>query len=787
MFLLKGKKPLLYFAIVHYISYFVWLFIWSENNRTKQAGVHVFSISAPLVSFIVLLLLINRFNDRERPFWKFILFGFLSYTIGQLLTAFGDVFLHHPAPFPSMKDFFFLLQFLFYLLAFIYEIKLKHDYLHSIKFTFDTLIVLTVAISLSWHLILQHIFLEGHISYLHLLVSLAYPIGDLILLFGAVSFYLGSREIFPSIVLRSIIGGLMIQVLADTAFLLLHQDWHDILRPFWSLSPLLISLAAVLQSEIISEDSEGNRDNPKNTMSFTLLLPYFSVSFLFAMIVVQNKEFNSLIIGSAITILFVLFRQIYTSIENQTLLFKYHNLTEELEQKIGERTKELSSKNQQLLTAVQRMKHMAFHDVLSGLPNRRLFRARLISAMDEANRNRSKIAVVFIDLDRFKNINDTFGHEFGDLLLKYVSRQMVKSIRKVDTISRQGGDEFTVILNKISSKEEVIPLIEKLQSIVSTPITIKGQELHVSMSIGIAMYPIDGNTSEDLMKNADMAMYYAKEEGRNNYQFYSRNMNQTISRKMAIENGLRKAIASDEFVLYFQPQLSLHTGRIIGVESLIRWNSMEAGMVSPGEFIPVAEETGLILPIGEWVLNKACTQGKHWHDAGHHELKVAVNLSPIQFLHERLVDMVRDVLDETGFNPCCLELEITEGVAFHDAEEAIKKMQALKDLGVAISIDDFGTGFSSLIYLKRFPINTLKIAQPFIHDITNNHRDKALVEAIVSMAHSLDLLVVVEGAETLEQLAILRELDCDVVQGEVYSQPLTVTQFNAKIENQLIV
>jgi len=412
-----------------------------------------------------------------------------------------------------------------------------------------------------------------------------------------------------------------------------------------------------------------------------------------------------------------------------------------------------------------------------------MFLERLVTAMEEAKRNHYKLAVIFIDLDRFKNINDTLGHEFGDLLLKHVTKQMALSVRKIDTISRQGGDEFTILLNRIRAEEDVIPLIERIRAIVAKPIMISGQELHVSMSIGIAFYPTDGKTTDELMKNADMAMYRAKEEGRDNYKFYSMDMNKAISRKMALENGLRKALKNDEFVLVYQPQVNLQTGEIVGVETLLRWNTMEAGMVSPNQFIPVAEESGLIIPIGEWVLKQACMQGKSWHDLGHNHIKVAVNLSPVQFLHDNLVEMVNKALKTTGFNPNYLELEITEGVAFTDAEAAIKKMQNIRDLGVRISLDDFGTGYSSFMYLKRFPINMLKIPKPFNQDIMINQKDRALVETIIYLGHSLGLSVIAEGIENEEQLKILKELHCDVIQGDLYSKPLSVMQVGAIIES----
>ncbi|WHY00054.1 EAL domain-containing protein [Neobacillus sp. DY30] len=639
--------------------------------------------------------------------------------------------------------------------------------------------MMITAVTLSWYFIIRN-----HQTY-NIFIGL--PLGDLILFFGAMIFYLGSEKLSPFRVV--ILSSLLLQVIADSSYLIFTINnipfIESLFHPLWTLSPLLMGIAGTLaaQNDGVTFEKKNKSHSLKNSITLRLLLPYLSIILLFMTMIFQHDDSNSLIIGSAAAILLLLSRHIFASLENQTLLIKYHELTEELEQKIGERTEELSAKNQQLLSAARKMKYMAYHDVLSGLPNRRMFLERLKTAMDEAKRNHFKLAVIFIDLDRFKNINDTLGHEFGDLLLKHVTKEMAKSVRKIDTISRQGGDEFTVLLNRIRAVEDVIPLVERIRAVVAKPIIIQGQELHVSMSIGIAFYPSDGKTTEELMKNADMAMYRAKEEGRDNYKFYSIDMNKTVSRIMALENGLRKALKNNEFVLNYQPQVSLQTGEIVGVEALLRWNTVEAGMVSPIQFIPVAEESGLIIPIGEWVLNHACMQGKAWHDSGQSHLKVAVNLSPVQFLHENLVEMVINALRTTGFNPNYLELEITEGVAFTDAEAAIKKMQALRDLGVRISIDDFGTGYSSLMYLKRFPINTLKIPKPFNQDIMAGQKDKALVETMIYLGHSLGLSVIAEGIESKEQLLFLKEHHCDIVQGDIYSKPLTVLQINALIEN----
>jgi diguanylate cyclase len=784
---LVRKKLLIYYTLFHILGFYLLLYLDVGSNT-------IFLTVAPFLSSIILFFVYHNLKTSDKNVWLFLSIGSFGYFIAELTKFFNMNSLHNEALVPGLADLFNMVQILCYLIAFIYKIQNNSKNLNLIKFIFDTCIIMTVAVTFSWHFIIREILIQHtNQSLLFQLVSIGYPIGDFILFFGSIVFCLGSANFFPSRVLSLILVSLALQVGVDSFFLYLNLSnipfSETLFQPSGSLALLLMAIAGTFALEVdgTNEDQhlpkKNKIDTLKDSISLRLLLPYISVILLFMLMIFQNKEYKSLVIGSAISILLVILRHVFTSLENQTLLSKYHDLTEELEQKIGERTEELSSKNQQLLSAVRKMKHMAYHDVLSGLPNRRMFLERLLKAMEEANRNHFKVAVIFIDLDRFKNINDTLGHEFGDLLLKHVSNQMIKSVRKIDTISRQGGDEFTILLNRIRSEEDVIPLVERIRSIVAKPIVISGQELHVSMSIGIAFYPSDGKSTEEIMKNADMAMYRAKEEGRDNYKFFSIDMNKAISRKMALENGLRKALKNNEFVLNYQPQVSLQTGEMIGVEALLRWNTIEAGMVAPNHFIPVAEESGLIIPIGEWVLTHACRQGKAWHDSGHTHLKVAVNLSPVQFLHTNLVGMVIKALKTTGYNPNYLELEITEGVAFTDAEAAIKKMHEIRDLGVRISIDDFGTGYSSFVYLKRFPINSLKIPKPFIQDVLNNHKDKALVETMIYLAHSLELSVTAEGIEKNDQLLFLKELHCDTVQGDLYSKPLTVTQVSAMIEN----
>ncbi|MBP1931674.1 putative bifunctional diguanylate cyclase/phosphodiesterase [Ammoniphilus resinae] len=433
--------------------------------------------------------------------------------------------------------------------------------------------------------------------------------------------------------------------------------------------------------------------------------------------------------------------------------------------------------------AEEMIKYMAYHDSLTQLPNRNLFNERLKQALANAERNEANVAVLFIDLDRFKVINDSLGHAFGDLLLKSVSHRLQGCLREYDTIARQGGDEFTVILYDCSQESAKI-VAERMISELAYPFVLNNHEVTISPSIGISLYPIDGTNPDTLIRNADRAMYQAKDQGKNNYQFYEKDMEAQYTKRLKLENDLRKALARKEFVLYYQPQVDIRNHEVIGVEALIRWNHPETGFISPAEFIPLAEETGLIVPIGEWVLYTACLQNKAWQDAGFNPMRMSVNLSARQFRQADIDVLVARVLKETGLDPQYLDLEITENMSMFDVDMTTEILQKLKRLGVSISIDDFGTGYSSLNYLKRFPIDSLKIDQSFVHDIHSDTDDAAIVKAILAMAHSLDLKVVAEGVETERQLSFLKEQRCDQAQGYYFNRPLSAEHLESMLMKQ---
>ncbi|MBF0453258.1 MAG: EAL domain-containing protein [Magnetococcales bacterium] len=424
------------------------------------------------------------------------------------------------------------------------------------------------------------------------------------------------------------------------------------------------------------------------------------------------------------------------------------------------------------------------HDTLTDLPNRGLFIDRLKQSVITAQRTKGKVLVLFLGLDHFKKINNSLGHGSGDQLLKSVAHRFRDFIREEDTLCRLGGDSFGFILREIGHLKDALTVVQKLTGVLSEPFYIKGHELHITASSGITLYPDDGEDTESLIKYADMALTRAKLAGRDGCQFYTETMGQQADRRLTLEKNLRVALEKEEFILHYQPKLSFGSHQVVGMEALVRWQHPETGLISPGEFIPVAEETGLIIPLGDWILRAACRQTKIWLDAGYTPLKVAVNLSARQFRQVGIFDLIKQILEETGLPAEMLELEITESMVMDDVEGAIATLTQLRSHGISIAVDDFGTGYSSLSYLKRFPIHTLKIDQSFVRDLSSDSKDAAIIESIISLANGLDLRVVAEGVETGEQLIFLEVEGCNEVQGYHYSRPLPAEAFLTFLEKK---
>ena len=428
-------------------------------------------------------------------------------------------------------------------------------------------------------------------------------------------------------------------------------------------------------------------------------------------------------------------------------------------------------------TLSRRMSFLAQHDSLTQLSNRMVLNDRLTQAIAMARRHGQKLAVLFMDVDRFKHINDSLGHAIGDRLLQSVSERLLACVRRSDTVSRQGGDEFVILLSEVARAQDAAICADKILLALSAPHDIDQHHLHITVSIGIATYPDDGTETETLMKNADFAMYDAKENGRNNYKFFKPEMNARAIERQALETGLRQAIERQEFVLHYQPLMNLGTGAVIGAEALVRWRHPQRGLVPPVQFIPVAEETGLIVPIGRWVLREACRQARAWEDAGLPTTRISINVSAAELRSADFVARVRAVLAETGLNPNNLELELTETFLMQDLKSTTAVLHALRDMGVQLALDDFGTGYSSLSHLKKFPIDTLKIDQSFVRNLTVDDGDASIVSAVISMGKSLHKRVVAEGVETREQLNFLQEQSCPEGQGYYFSKPMVAGAF----------
>ncbi len=526
-----------------------------------------------------------------------------------------------------------------------------------------------------------------------------------------------------------------------------------------------------MQAQIEQVDKAASESMARNssTRAFVMLLTALAVFLATSIAVIATRKIG---------------REMRTRVIAER---EVRELNATLEQRVEERTRELFQANQQLTNevevrkAAQEQSHsLAYYDVLTGLANRILFQDRLAKALASARRRKEKVAVLFLDLDRFKTINDSLGHAVGDLVLQEAAERLTKWVREQDTLARLGGDEFVLILTDVEDAANAAVAADRFMQAISTEFLVQGHSLSMGCSIGISMFPDDGMDLETLVKNADAAMYCAKDNGRNNFQFFTSEMNARAVERLKLENSLRVALQRKEFFLEYQPQLDIATGTIIGAEALLRWRHPELGLIPPAKFIPIAENNGTIIPIGEWALRTACIQARQWHEQGIGPLPVAVNVSTVQFRQDRFLQVVRNVLEETGLPPQFLELELTESLLLSTAEVTISMMEQLKDMGVRLSIDDFGTGYSNLSYLRHLPVYKLKIDRSFVQAMTVDADDAAITDTIIKMAKTLNLKVIAEGVETEQQMQFLRSHDCDEIQGYHFSRPLGACEFADK-------
>ncbi|MDQ0253038.1 diguanylate cyclase (GGDEF)-like protein [Evansella vedderi] len=769
----RTDKKFAYMIIITLIAlYFTWNYWFQTEQAFLDWGGVVFQIIACLIVFSWLRSTYKKDNSQARNFWLFLGLGILCYLLGILIWSFLQFVMQVEADSSILPKTFFVFQNGFYFVALLLMMNvMKHNNLLTIRFVFDILIVMSVATTFIWFFIMNPLIQnrENPISF----VDFLYPILDLGVLAGVLSLIIVSKTIFTKATSFLLVSGLLVQVIADLHFSYLTAtniySVGSLSEPLWILSLFILGLAGVYHKPV-SDRKHGESTGAK-TKGMAFLkhsFPYAGVILLSIYVISQIQYNKTILLGLFLSILLVILRQVFTLLDNDKLVNDLNNLNEELEIKVKERT-------DRLVETVNKMEHLAYHDVVTGLPNRRYIERRLTHAIKNTNLTREKkMAFLLLDLDRFKQINDSLGHSSGDLLLKEVGTRLGKAMRPNEIVCRIGGDEFAILMEN-ATMEKIERKAETILSALRKGYKITGVDLHVTPSIGISFYPEHGEDFEALMMKSDTAMYKVKENGKNHYRIYNETMD--IEPQLTLENSLRKGLEKNEFELYYQPQVSLDNGKFTGVEALLRWNSRSQGFVPPSDFIPIAEETGLIIPIGEWVFREVCKQSVKWEKQGYKGLRVAVNLSSLQFQQRDFVESLESILTETKANPDNIELEITESIAMGTIECTIAKLTRLKEIGFHIAIDDFGTGYSSLQYMSNFPIDRLKIDRSFISRLNTNDKNDSIVKLIVMIAKGLNFKVIAEGVEKESQMEFLQSIGCDEIQGYLISkpEPLSVT------------
>jgi len=776
------------FIILHTVIYYYWICFWKNDPWTLALGGNIICLIGVITALLFMIVTIVRSKGKQKYFWLLLALGNFCYLISELIWDYYELILKVDAPSPGWADIFCYMQVLLAIIAIAYKFhEKKHDF-KAAKFIFDSFIVMAVVTTIIWNYIIGPLFSQSE-SFLTIIVSIGYPIGDLGILFGIISLFMSSNLMFPRKVMQLLSIGLVIQSVGDLwyAFSSLTNAYvfGSLFDPLWALSAMTIAFAGLIYS--VKDNESLNTENileHQKTDKLRLLLPYISILILLIIILTTDQKITSLFIGFTITILLMIVRQIFTLSENQHLLRQFHELNKNLEDKVTDRTIELTVLNTELTTvntelsqANKMFSHLSYYDSLTGLQNRSSIN-KIIPNLISLH---LKFAVLFLDLDNFKHINDSMGHSMGDILLKKIAQHLKSVVRSTDIVARSGGDEFMIILKEIKSREIVVEIAQHIIDSFKTSIRLNDYDLIVSTSIGIALYPDDGEDIELLVKNSDIAMYEAKKQGRNRYYFSKEIHDNKLTDRLKLIRHLHFALEKNEFRLYIQPKFNITTLEIIGGEVLLRWVHPELGFVLPGIFISLTEETGLIVPISEWILKTAFQQIKDWSDNYSLEnIRFSINVSPLQFLQNNMVSFVKDCLNEIKLDAKYIELEITENIALQNSENVLSKLHQIKDLGIEISIDDFGTGYSSMSYLSKYPINTLKIDISFVRVLTKNKENEAIVTAIIAMAHSLNLKVIAEGIETEEQLQILREKKCDFGQGYLIGKPMALSEFEEK-------
>lgn len=716
----------------------------------------------PLVSALITFYAVRRKSGAVRFFWLMIAWSAVCYLVAQFIWFYYASILHINAPSLSLADLFWNLQNVLFVVGLCRLIYIHVNWTRSIRLAFDASMTMLALTMLSIEYIIRPAIADrgAEEGLLTLFTNVMYPVSDLVIvicMYGVVTLL---PSLFGKHQLKILTAGMLFFVFVDTAYLIMvTRDSYNIggwIDPLYNTALLTVAYSSLLHGAKDKEEAPSDEDSSPSvgeSMRFPgQLVPYLCICIVLGLMLLQESNWNSMKVTGAILIAALLFRQVTVLLDYDRILQKYKSLFIQHEQ-------------------------LAYHDELTKLPNRRYFQSQLTRELKKAEGAKHRLAVLFLDLDRFKYINDSMGHQFGDLLITGVSQRLCSHLGDGQFLARMGGDEFTILVTNMQGKDELHQLAEKLCEAVKLPFFVDSHEVRTATSIGIACYPEDGSDAVELLKKADLALYRAKEAGCS-YYVYTPELELHAGRRIGAESALRKALEQKELFLLYQPLFGTDTTELLGVEALLRWKRAEGITVSPAAFLPLAEETGLILPIGEWVLREACTQAVAWKRNGYPLLSMSVNISVKQLMQRDFVEKLEAVLKETGMNPRLLVLDINESYELDVMASAV--LQRLKAIGIKIAMDDFGTGFSSLASLQYFKADTLKISQSFIREINDKPDRIDIVKAIQAMANSLRLNVVVEGVETKEAYDLLRDIHIDSCQGYYFSYPVTAEELERR-------
>ncbi|MGJ7912553.1 EAL domain-containing protein [Neobacillus sp. LXY-1] len=747
----SGRAALIALLLTNFL-YFCWTLIFKDIESLRAIGVAVFPIFGGILSGIWLFKAYRKISDKSKYFWMLLCIGSFLIVVSNFVYLFVQV-TTGKTDFPLFTSFIWQAGYIFYSIALMYKTKLWSGPFLKNPHLFNIFIFMISATVISIHYLIKPILGAVSQSFLATFLAVALPLTDLTILFITILLFQLSQHHNEKFPIFPLTIGFFIQIIADTiyVFQLSHHTYipGNVVDVLYLLAIMVIGLVG-LYAEDQSSELKWELEKPPEAKES--LFPMVSVLFLI-ILELQSYQWHVNLLSFGLSIIFpiILTRQIFIIKRSETIMSEYQIL--------------------------------AYFDQLTGLNNRASFNEDLDQIMEMASENNRIVGFLLIDLDRFKNINDSLGHLFGDQVLKKSAEKLKGTIGERDHIYRLGGDEFIIILpdaDRNKCEYEAKTIIRQF----SEPFVIGEHEVAITPSIGISLYPEDGNTAEAIHKNADVAMYLAKGRGRNNYKFINEELNQKNSRKIQLENGLRKAIDKKQLEVYYQPIIEMKSRKIKGVEALLRWKHPDLGWISPAEFIPIAEETGQIVMIGEWVLKNACQQNKAWQDAGLSPVYLSVNVSVRQFQHYEFIKTVQNILRDTGLQPEYLELEITESI-MQNVKESTEILNELKTMGVKTAIDDFGTGYSSLYILRELPINTLKIDKSFIDVMADSERE-SLVKTIIDLGVNLNLKVVAEGIEHEHQARILTALNCSYGQGYLFSKPLDSFSFGILLHDMAV-